>query len=384
MSSSRKSLSLFSPIAFSLVGVIALAGCSASEPPTPEPVTDSNEQSQTEEQSQAEQQDQQSTQEQPNRPKPEIQPVEINVFSTSDLDPSVAEITETTLNLAREEWGLDWALEYWLIGTEKEPAEELVSQFCERREQYGQWEYQECFARETEEENFSMMTYQEIGQRGLENSSPESSAARNGFAEWKMHNFVSSPQWGLLEQFGTPGKQDLSTILHEFWHGYQSEAIDYQTDRPTREELMGPVWFVEGSAEYMAQYTMNKLESEGKLPKVPAGQYSFTFEEQMRNKLFPIDNAAEQGCEGRKLLSLVEYSDPCSILAYEKGAWAIAYLTHITTPDVLLTEFHPNVEDLGFEGAFEKAAGMSLEEFETEFEEFLNQSNQQRLAILSN
>jgi hypothetical protein len=366
-------------VALSIAGLLALSGCSASEPESsPEPPNDSDSQQQ------AQQQELPSSDqnEQPSPPEVEIQPVEINVYSASDLDPSIAEVTEKTLNLAKEEWGLEWALEYWLLGTERETAEELISQFCETREQYNQWEYEECVARETDEENFSMMTYQALGEQGLEESSPASSAARNGFAEWKMHNFVSSPQWGLIGQFGIPGKQDLNTILHEYWHAHQSEAIDYQTDRPRREELMGPVWFVEGSAEFMAQYTMSKLESEGRLPEVPAGEYSFSFEDQMRNKLFPIDNAADQGCEGRNLLSLVEYSDPCSQLAYEKGAWAIAYLTHIGGPDVLLTEFHPNIEQLGFGGAFEKAAGMSLQEFEAEFEEFIGQSTQSRLSIL--
>ena len=63
----------------------------------------------------------------------------------------------------------------------------------------------------------------------------------------------------------------------------------------------------------------------------------------------------------------MEYSDPCDYLGYDLGAWAIAYLTSLTSQDVLLEVFHPSVEELGFEEAFAQALGMTLEEFGTDF-----------------
>ena len=51
--------------------------------------------------------------------------------------------------------------------------------------------------------------------------------------------------------------------------------------------------------------------------------------------------------------------------------------------DVLLNDFHPVVESLGFEEAFEQAFGMSLEEFNDEFMDFIvTASESEKLAML--
>ncbi|MDA2989318.1 MAG: hypothetical protein O2815_09600, partial [Actinomycetota bacterium] len=59
-----------------------------------------------------------------------------------------------------------------------------------------------------------------------------------------------------------------------------------------------------------------------------------------------------------------------------------AYLVDMTGPDVLLEEFHPKVEELGWRGAFESAAGLSLEDFDTGFMDFMERSSGDRLQIL--
>lgn len=61
---------------------------------------------------------------------------------------------------------------------------------------------------------------------------------------------------------------------------------------------------------------------------------------------------------------------------------AIAYLTSLTSQDVLLEVFHPSVEELGFEEAFAQASGMTLEEFSADFMTFVGGSEADRMAIL--
>ena len=79
----------------------------------------------------------------------------------------------------------------------------------------------------------------------------------------------------------------------------------------------------------------------------------------------------------------MDYSDECSGLGYGLGAWGVAYLVSQTSPDVLLNDFHPVVESLGFEEAFEQAFGMSLEEFNDEFMDFIvTASESEKLAML--
>ncbi len=127
---------------------------------------------------------------------------------------------------------------------------------------------------------------------------------------------------------GIPGDEDLKTVLHEYWHAVQHSFIS-TLDYEVRDHLMGPVWFVEGSAEYMAQYGHQKLALEERLPTVPEGDWPFTFESQMENKLFIVDDALSGECEGRDLVSIETYQDSCSYLGYELGAWAIARIWRI-------------------------------------------------------
>ena len=50
--------------------------------------------------------------------------------------------------------------------------------------------------------------------------------------------------------------------------------------------------------------------------------------------------------------------------AYSLGAWAVAYLINrVNNQDILTDTFHPNLKELGFEGAFDLAFGFSSEEF---------------------
>lgn len=304
----------------------------------------------------------------------------IEVFVADDLSPDVGELILTTLEVASEEWGLYWPVEYWVLGVEEDPGLKLVTQFCERREELKQWDFEECMNREAGSEQYSMIDYQQLGAEALAEGQPSNSAGRNGDAQWGIHRFASSQPWGLTGEFGTPADEDLKTVLHEYWHAVQHSFIS-TLDFEAREELMGPVWFVEGSAEYMAQYGHHKLGSAGQLPAVPEGDWPFDFESQMEGKLFDIDRASGE-CGDRNLISIETYEDPCSYLGYEMGAWAIAYLVDLTGPDVLLEEVHPMVEKLGWAGAFESAAGISLEDFDADFMRFMERTNLERLQIL--
>ena len=206
-------------------------------------------------------------------------------------------------------------------------------------------------------------------------------AGRNGTAEWGIHRFASSLPWGLAGLYGIPGEEELKTVLHEYWHAVQHSHI-LTLNRDKRDDLMGPVWFVEGSAEYMAQYGLADLRSQGLLPEVPTGDWPLELEGNMEDKLRNVDSALSGECEGRELMSITEYSDPCSYLGYDMGAWASAYLLNIAGNDVLLDKFYPDLESKGWQDSFEKVASMSLEEFNSEFTAFMNRSTDERMAIL--
>ena len=306
----------------------------------------------------------------------------IDVYVADDLPPELGEIIQETLEVASEEWGLYWPVEYWIFGVNETAGMQLVTKFCERREELAQWNFDDCMEREAGSEQHSMIEYQQLGAEALDAGEPFGTAGWNGAPDWGIHRFASTQPWGLTGNMGIPGDEDLKTLLHEYWHAVQNSFIP-TLDHGVRDDLMGPVWFVEGSAEYMAQYGHRKLASEGRLPSVPEGDWPFTFESQMENKLVTVDEAFSGECEGRDLVSIESYEDPCSYLGYELGAWAIAYLAYLSGPDILLEEFHPIVADLGWREAFEEVAGTSLEDFSAEFMLFMDQSTEERLEILN-
>jgi hypothetical protein len=90
-------------------------------------------------------------------------------------------------------------------------------------------------------------------------------------------------------------------------------------NRDKRGDLMAPVWFVEGSAEYMAQYGLADLRSQGLLPEVPMGDWPFEFGDQMEGKLRIVDSALSGEREGRELTNITECSDSCSYLGCDMG-----------------------------------------------------------------
>lgn len=98
---------------------------------------------------------------------------------------------------------------------------------------------------------------------------------------------------------------------------------------------------------------------------------------------FDIERELSGASAGRTVTSIVHYSYECSGLGYGLGARGMAYLVSQTSPDVLLRDFHPIVESLGFDEAFAQTFGQSIDEFDAEFMEFFAKSSEsEKLAML--
>ena len=120
------------------------------------------------------------------------------------------------------------------------------------------------------------------------------------------------------------------------------------------------------------------------MPEVPKGEWPFSYEEQMANKLWDIENEFANGCAERNLSSIIEYSDPCSRVGYELGAWAMALLLSETGTDVLLNDFHPIVERVGWEEAFEATFGRTVAQLDQDVKRFWELTRNQKMALLPN
>ena len=142
---------------------------------------------------------------------------------------------------------------------------------------------------------------------------------------------------------------------------------------------MGPVWFVEGSAEYMALVGLlnSGLQETGNM----GGKNKFYPMGNMRWKMEEGKIGLNSVCPGISLWD-IDYGNECTNVAYDLGSWAHAYLANKFGPNILLDTFYPNLEELGWEGAFEKAYGMSSEDFYKEFNKFLKLPLAEQLEIL--
>ena len=109
--------------------------------------------------------------------------------------------------------------------------------------------------REAGDEQHSMIEYQQLGAQAFAEGSAFGTAGRNGTADWGIHRFATTLPWGLAGMMGIPGAEDVKTVFHEYWHAVQHSFIT-ALDRDARDDAMGPVWFVEGSAEFMMKLAL--------------------------------------------------------------------------------------------------------------------------------
>ena len=299
-------------------------------------------------------------------------------FFADDVAEEVRVAMADALDAGIEAWGNCGPIEFWVVGMDVEAAEALAARYCDRRVARGDMTVQECAAdvrrrRELRDWAARAAEIEATGQPFLE-------AGWNGGFEWGLHQFSSSlpPGWAGLADVRI--EDDQTVLLHEVFHAVQQSHVT-TLDWEERQRLMGPVWFVEGAAEYMAQTTGEALRRAGRLPTDPRfpgdpWRARDRMEQKMRSGL--ALRAERPGLA----LGGVDYG-PDGQMAYDLGAWAIAWLCHRAGPDVLIERFYPAVEALGWEAAFEEAFGLAPAAFYAEFDRFLELDRERQFAILA-
>jgi len=299
------------------------------------------------------------------------------VFIAADLKYQTKVEIENTLDAGADEWGNYGPVEYWVLGADRQAALNLAKQFCKRRSDRRDWDYNSCYQRETREGDHGLTTYQEIGAGALKSGRPSGNAGHNGGMDWGIHRFSSSMPLGFEKKLRVKGQWEQITILHEYFHGVQ-HAHSRFLERSARNRELGPMWFMEGAATYMSYITQSKLVREGKLKRWPR---SFDYRDVMVSDFEKIKrDDKKHNCV--KQMPSAEYNSPCNFFFYQGGAWATAYLINKTDRDVLLKAFYPNIEKHGWEGAFEIAFDMTPDDFYGEFEEFMKTSRGAARRIL--
>ena len=304
------------------------------------------------------------------------------VFCSYDLPVEVCEGATSALLAATKQWGNYGPLEYWVLGTNPEAGKALTEINCNRRKTRLEQDISSCLKKHLSGSH-GFKDYRRIGAKAVESGRARHDAGRNGKRGWGIHYFTSSLPVGFLEMFRVPVTEEQKTIFHEYFHAVQHAHIHTQ-NRNKRDELLGPVWFNEGGAEYMAQVTLGKSFKDRSLTEIKGNiPWPVLFREKMeRKKKKGLSKLSSIRCIGLNTIQDLTKRNPCMGAGYDLGAWAHAYLAHKHGSEVLLETFYPNLEELGWEGAFVKTYGMTSEEFYAEFEQFLELPNSQQMAIL--
>ena len=302
------------------------------------------------------------------------------VFVTSDIGNGTKAKIEITLGAVAAEWGNYGPVEYWVMGSDKAAAEELIKKYCLRRAKNKNMDFGKCSDRETRAANHGLLSYHKLGAKALSTKKWVFSAGFNGGPEWGILRFSSSLPLGLENKLGAPAAKDQKQIMHEYFHGVQNahiRALNHQK----RKALEGPVWFKEGAAEYMASVTYPKLVLEKKIDHIKNVNWEYDFKKEMRNKLREAKLVNDKhNCIPQ--MTNMDYSSSCRRFFYDGGTWAIAYLVSQTNENVLLKDFYPNLEKLGWEATFQKTFQKTSDAFYLEFEDFLKKQLSEVMLIL--
>ena len=306
------------------------------------------------------------------------------VFCSTDL--SLLVCTETTKSLlaAMMEWGSYGNAEYWIIGSDKAAAKNLTDLNCQRRKERYQMRLEDCERKHGPNGDHGFESYRLIGEESINTNQPSGSAGLNGDRGWGFHYFTSSIPIGLTDYFPyIEPWQEQKLAFHEYFHAFQHSFIETE-DYDKRDKLLGPVWFNEGGAEYMAHIGFKKSFDEGILstPIKEDSTNPYEFKDAMRNKLEYAKMSKKEVCPKLDIGDM-SYQNDCNGASYDLGTWAHILLeSKQSAPNILVEKFYPILEENGWEEAFNKTYGISPQEFYIDFDQFINQSTDDQLKLL--
>ena len=286
---------------------------------------------------------------------------EPEVFRTSDVSNETQSLTFEWYNIAATEWGNFGPVEIYIIGSDIDAAKQLEDEYCERHKALdSNWnEEWDCA-----NDNYQIFT------RYVEEGGAAISTFKRTYIEYDFMMMIMSAK------YPGPSEEDYKpVVLHEYFHIFQHSQISDECsgdsrDTCERDSKMGGEqnpWFAEGGAEYMAQTLYSKQE----------GVRDNYLREVMQNKLdYSKDDYLGQN------ISLDQLTYSSEINVYGVSTWFTAYLIHNEGIDAYLNGFYGDLDELGFNGAFEKHFEKTKVDYIAEFEGFLNQSNEEIMSII--
>jgi hypothetical protein len=274
-------------------------------------------------------------------------------FPAADVPEYQVTQIEMDHETASTAWGNFGPLEYWIVGTDTEAAEAQDIYFCslrmERDPSLPEYFEESCLSR-----GYSFADYARDGGAAL-------STYHNEDMEYAF--FIVT----LASKYPFPDETDYTVVTyHEYFHVVQHAHISSRDEDEQRRLMVENPWWSEGGAEYMAQLLYSRQ------PGVDPGY----LKEQMSWKM-----QTRSMLEDGERFTDIPYGERARV-AYELGAWFIAYLIHQVDEDAYRIGFFDDLNTLGWEGAFIENFGMSSEAMLDEFEVFLEAPLADQLIII--
>ncbi|MDB3858855.1 hypothetical protein N9289_02450 [Candidatus Poseidonia sp.] len=274
------------------------------------------------------------------------------VFKAADVSNETLNLTMEWYNVATEAWGNFGPVEVYIIGESVEASKDLEDVFCERHKALDEnW---------NEEWDCANENYQ-IFSRYPEEGGAAISTFKRTYIDYDFMMMIMSAK------YPGPEEDDYKPVtLHEYFHIYQhshigDECTGDSRDTCEREAKMGgenKPWFSEGGAEFMAQslYAQQDGVDENYLRNV------------MQHKL----EMSQEGYTAQdKPLDQLGYDSDVNV--YDVGSWFVAYVIHHEGEDAFLNGFYGDLDELGFDAAFEKHFNKTKADYIADFDEFFAQ-----------
>ena len=272
-------------------------------------------------------------------------------YAARDVPRTQIDLTKEWYEIASNAWGNYGPLEFWIVSTNEIAASILDKKYCELRNQKDiTVSIEHCVNRD---HNF--VTYAKKGNAGL-------NTRRNENEKWS--GFIIT----MSSKFPSPQEEDYKpVVLHEYFHVYQHAHIHSKKHSERKSRNLENPWWSEGGAEYMAQLLYSKQK--GVRPNY--------LREIMERKLRALKDIRDG--ESIKDITYGERSH----LAYDLGAWFIAFIINKTSEEAYRVNFYKDLNTKGFEGAFVKNFGASPDHLLHEFHKsFLKLGVEEKMKII--
>ena len=279
-----------------------------------------------------------------------------------------------TVKLITDYFGLYGPIEIWSVGMNASSSDkrELEKIFCERRSsRKDHWSrftnYETCV---------SLNEFEEIG------------GAIMGQRSYGYH--IMYHRYDFTFSNNSEFRHSAITgMIHEYTHIVQAANLftKEEEDRPDGDRRRigwGPIFFSEGTADYYQEYIQRKLRSIGisveNSPDVD-GQGS-NLRDKMRTIMIDDIQPNLSLCPNFNIWE-VNYSTRETCSPYRFGAWGVAYLLDkVNDQDAFWKTLWPNIDEMGWDGAFEYTFGITMEQFNQEFLELLDLPIEEQLEII--